>query len=475
MSSEIHYFSSLPLTTFYGNKKKYRLKFQDNLIIWDNAKPPYENKVIPIENVIGIESNPNENNKQFEIHYAKKKANNKWKHKLLALHHSDAYQVSIWVTSLQICLQQSTKRAANILLFVNPHGGKKTALNVFEKYAKPLFNIAGIDFSVIVSQRRNQIQDLVINNNFDTYDSLVCVGGDGTALELINGLVLRECRLHDIDPHDPNQTLPKPSIPVGIIPGGSTDTTAYCIYGTTDATTAVIHIILGDTLGLDLVSVHDDTNFLKLYAGVLSYGYLGDVAHFSEDLRWMGPARYEYTGFKKIMSNAAYEGEITIMADTSDRNLTKCYENCEECLSRRHEEAEVVKKIVKGKFFMVSGANMSCAGERNPHGLAPYSHLGDGYLYLVIIHHTSVIQSIKTLQKFLSDDYDVQDMPHVEVYRAKEFHFKADSNALPGRWNCDGEVIHNTEVQARVHRQLITVFSRGIGRPTTSNKCCFLS
>lgn len=102
---------------------------------------------------------------------------------------------------------------------MNPYGGKKRALNVFDKYGKPLFNIAGIDFSVLVSQRKDQIRDLIINSNFDLYDSIGCVGGDGTVSELINGLVLRECRLRDIDPHDLNQTLPKPSIPIGIIPG----------------------------------------------------------------------------------------------------------------------------------------------------------------------------------------------------------------------------------------------------------------
>lgn len=154
------------------------------------------------------------------------------------------------------------------------------------------------------------------------------------------------------------------------------------------------------------------------------------------------------------MSNTGYEGEITIMADSSDRNLTRCYENCEECSSTRHQENEVVKRVVKGKFFMVSGANISCAGERNPHGLAPYSHLGDGYLFLIIIRHTSVLQNIKTLQRFLSDSFDTEDMPHVEIYRAKEFHFKADDT--PGRWNCDGEVIHNTDVRARFAWVLIS-------------------
>lgn len=78
--------------------------------------------------------------------------------------------------------------------------------------------------------------------------------------------------------------------------GGSTDTIAYCVHGTTDVQTAVLNIIFGDHLGLDLVSVYEGNHLLRLYASVLSYGYLGDIALHSERLRWMGPQRYNYCG-----------------------------------------------------------------------------------------------------------------------------------------------------------------------------------
>lgn len=124
--------------------------------------------------------------------------------------------------------------------------------------------------------------------------------------------------------------LPKPSIPIGIIPAGSTDTVAYCLNGTTDIKTSILHIILGQTHGLDISSVYrnsddsggggiqngDDSKgsdntlagstkvtqaerrpqLLKLYASVLSYGFLGDVTLESENYRWMGPKRYDYSG-----------------------------------------------------------------------------------------------------------------------------------------------------------------------------------
>lgn len=113
------------------------------------------------------------------------------------------------------------KRPKRLLLFVNPFGGKRNALQIYEKYGKHLFIVAGIEVTVNISQRKDQIKDYIINHNLDMFDSVACVGGDGTLSELFNGLVLRECRLRGIDADDINQNLPKPKIPVGVIPGNA--------------------------------------------------------------------------------------------------------------------------------------------------------------------------------------------------------------------------------------------------------------
>lgn len=99
----------------------------------------------------------------------------------------------------------------------------------------------------------------------------------------------------EIDVQAP-QHIPKPELPIGVIPGGSTDTVAYCLHGTTDIQTSVIHIVLGLKEGLDLCSVKNGDNLMRFYASVMSYGFLGDVALDSERYRWMGPSRYNYSG-----------------------------------------------------------------------------------------------------------------------------------------------------------------------------------
>lgn len=321
---------------------------------------------------------------------------------------------------------EQINRPKSLLLFVNPFGGKQTAQRTYEKYGKPMFQLANIDVDVVVSQRPNQIRDIIYKQALNQYDGIVCVGGDGTFSEVFNGLLYREMKDHNLDPVNP-QYIPRPMIPIGIIPAGSTDTVAFCLHGSTDVQTAVLHIILGQVKGLDLSSVSNDTGLIKFYASVMSYGYLGDVAADSEKFRWMGPKRYDYSGLKKFMLNRGYESEITMLLSENNSDPLDgiaCEGHCKRCdesvldnnrsviketinddnnspneLYTTNVTSELNKKwkIVKGKFFMVNGANISCACSRSPNGFSKFCHLGDGCVDLVLIRHTSFFNNLKLL------------------------------------------------------------------------------
>ncbi|CAG9816420.1 unnamed protein product [Phaedon cochleariae] len=481
MASDIQ--KSVLLTSFHSGKKRVKIILHKGNIVWDNEKLPSDKKSVPIENVISVEYNykschPSEIRQidplSFTIHYAERESGPKWIYKKLLLKHTDPQQVSSWVKTLQAHLKGFEKRPKHLLLFVNPFGGKRNAMQIYEKFGKRLFDVAGVEVTVNVSQRKDQIKDYLISHNLEFFDAVACVGGDGTVSELFNGLVLRECRQNGIDADDINQSLPKPKIPIGIIPGGSTDTIAYCIHGTTDVTTAVLQIIFGDSIGLDLVSVYDEHTLLRLFASVLSYGYLGDVAYHSDQYRWMGPHRYDFSGFKKLVGNKGYRGEIAVYSENETVAEEPCRENCARCRSSGSPNAADLAckwRTISGNFFMISGANISCACSRSPRGIAPYSHLGDGMLHLVLVRHTSVLNNLRLLLRLSSANSKVDDLPFVETFTAREFCFRGDERG--SRWNCDGEIQHQTNIRAKVRCQLLTILSRGspICEPVQS-KCC---
>lgn len=256
------------------------------------------------------------------------------------------------------------------------------------------------------------------------------------------------------------------------------------MHGTTDVKTCIIHIVLGQTTGLDISSISNDRGLIKFYASVVAYGYLGDIAFENDQYRFLGPRRYEYVGFKKILANRGYDVEVLLHqeSETQDKNCdneVKCYENCNICSTPGYNDdnSNVIMKSsngsdekykrITGKFFMVNSANISCACDRSPSGFSPYCHLGDGYMHLILVRHGGFFQNIKLLLKLSSKKGQIAEFPFVELYKTKKFFFKALNGNSQGSltdstqpisvgpdrqtsvWNCDGEVVQDTDVLVR--------------------------
>lgn len=68
---------------------------------------------------------------------------------------------------------------------------------------------------------------------------------------------------------------------------------------------------------------------------------------------------------------------------------------------------QMVWKAIKGGFFMISGANITCACSRSPNGMAKFSHLGDGSIDLILVHKTSLINNIRLLMKMINKTGDI--------------------------------------------------------------------
>ena len=460
---------------------------------------------------------------------------NRWQIRRLTLHNNDPYVVAKWYDHLENQLRKgSNGRVRRLLVFINPYGGRKMGLQIYERHCKEIIQLAGIDASCIITQRANQIRDILMTNDLTPYDAVCCVGGDGTVAEMINGLIGRAMRDAGLDLRKPPY-IPKPSLPVGIIPAGSTDTIVYSLHGTSDALTAAIHLVLGQRRGLDICSVQNREGIIRFCTSVMGYGYLGDVAAKSEKYRWMGTKRYEYTGVKTFLLNRGYDAEIHLLLNENEvddngstatislsSNATICHAYCEKCrnpsnkssrnddydddkpsssnlslygrqtnattidnnsvnvnqntqesdehsrnfdrnicdksytkpmekqtqikdlidskettakaislssssssinvqqeldqqqrqqqqpqqqqLNKKQEEHVLSEessnyskkwRVIRGEFFMITGANITCACTRSPNGISRYCHLGDGHLDVVLVRKTSLFNNIR--------------------------------------------------------------------------------
>ncbi|KAL3315040.1 hypothetical protein Ciccas_006331 [Cichlidogyrus casuarinus] len=130
----------------------------------------------------------------------------------------------------------------------------------------------------------------------------------------------------------------------------------------------------------------------------------------SDTLRWMGPARYNWSGFVTLLQNKAYCGEIELLlSDQCPRESEICSEKYVSLMNELNmcstkfstEESELSKnplvKKMTGRFLAVNGFNIACRCQKVGTGPAPTAHLGDGCLDLVTIQQCSRISFFKKL------------------------------------------------------------------------------
>eukprot|EP01136_Pigoraptor_vietnamica_P045550 Opistho-1_new@23628 len=367
-----------------------------------------------------------------------------------------------WVTRIHELLKEgNTGRPQRLKVFVNPIGGKKLGPKIFNEKVAPIMRLAGIRTDVVVTSRAHQAMDFVRCEDISSFDGVVVVGGDGMLNEVINGMLLREDRLN---------------IRIGVIPAGSTDTVIFSAIGTNDVLTAALMIVLGGRIPLDVCSMSQNGSLLKYIVSMAGYGFFGDVMRRSEGLRWMGPMRYDYSGFLSFMAHSSYQAQIRYRAAPQGHSpKEECGRNCGVCRFGARPsgnswggdgvqplssstDADDGWQTVGGDFVCVNAANISCRCDKSPFGMSRYAHLGNGYADLIMVRQCSRVDYLQHLIR-LSGKSTHHDMSFVEVVRVSEFKFSAAGGAR-SMWNSDGELLAETDIHFVVHRQAVALFGR---------------
>ncbi|TEA32281.1 hypothetical protein DBR06_SOUSAS6610243 [Sousa chinensis] len=444
----------------------------------------------------------------FTVHRVRRARQHRWRWAQVTFWCPEEQLCHLWLQTLRELLEKLTSRPKHLLVFINPFGGKGQGKRIYERKVAPLFTLASITTEIIVTERANHAKESLYELNIDKYDGIVCVGGDGMFSEVLHGLVGRTQRDAGVDQDQPRASLVPSPLRIGIIPAGSTDCVCYSTVGTNDAETSALHIVVGDSLPMDVSSVHHNSTLLRYSVSLLGYGFYGDIIKDSEQKRWMGLVRYDFSGLKTFLSHHCYEGTVSFLPAQhtvgSPRDRKPCRAGCFVCRQSKRqleeerkrslyglESAEEVEewKVVCGQFLAINATNMSCACPRSPQGLSPAAHLGDGSSDLILIRKCSRFNFLRFLVRHTNQG-DQFDFTFVEVYRVKKFQFVSkpaedEDGSVRGRgkkrlgqlcsdrppcccavsssaWNCDGEVLSSPAIEVRVHCQLVRLFARGI-------------
>jgi diacylglycerol kinase family enzyme len=194
--------------------------------------------------------------------------------------------------TIQGVIDTQLHRPAHLFVVINPYGGKQRADNVWLDIVKPVFERAGITSHAFRTGHRDHAFELIKEmslEEFQRYDGVVAIGGDGLFQECLRALLALRARGGEWR----NKAT---SVRIAQVPAGSTDTIACTINGCRSVMTAALHIVVGDRTQLDVLEVRTREGECRYACSTASYGFVGDVLDSSETIRWMGPLRYDVSG-----------------------------------------------------------------------------------------------------------------------------------------------------------------------------------
>ncbi|XP_046560650.1 ceramide kinase-like [Haliotis rubra] len=268
---------------------------QDQTSDWDDVITAYQGGVSRGPGVkarVGVA--PEED--RFTLHYIEHQKINILRHKHVTFI-GQAGQLKEWLDS--VADKTGHGRPKCLLTLVNPIGGQKKGAKLYEAIVRPLFELAGIDAKLIITQRFRHAEEIAKTYDVTDVDGLIVSGGDGLMQEVIQGLITR----FNVDFNDPDVELKPLPITLGALPTGSGNGISMACHGCTDLETATLAVVRGEKQYLNIVSVHGSAGPLVGYAGFATgYGFWADLFQHADEHRWLKTYRYLVGAFRGLFT-----------------------------------------------------------------------------------------------------------------------------------------------------------------------------
>lgn len=180
-----------------------------------------------------------------------------------------------------------------LCVLVNPIGGKRSAPIFYRTILKPMLDFEGLDYQMFETDSPTFVSAFVQELKVEEmpFTEFIIIGGDGLFSQLLNSF----------GKHPKKEQLLK--IPIGLMPGGSSNSLCCCIGGK-DPYIAAIQVVRGVTVkgNMFTATLKDDENVTTILATAMTFGFPSDMVINSEKLRPIfGQYRYFVLGVKSFL------------------------------------------------------------------------------------------------------------------------------------------------------------------------------
>ncbi|KAM9189195.1 ceramide kinase-like protein [Mergus octosetaceus] len=391
-----------------------------------------------------------------------------------------------WFRHLKEILNGFQNRPKSLKVFVNPSSHKREATHVYYEKVAPLFKLADIKTDVTVTEYEGHALSVLKECELQAFDGVVCVGGDGSVSEVAHGLLLKA----QIDAGKGTDYIPAPvraSVPLGVIPAGTTNILAHTLYGIKHAVTATLHIVMGHIQPVDVCTFSTPSKLLRFGFSAM-FGFGARTLALAEKHRWMpSNQRKDFAFIKTLADLKPEECELSFLPlqipqeDCHENDRKKKEKNKKKCSKDQWHK-------IQGHFLNVSIMAIPCLCSMAPRGLAPNTRLNNGSMALIVVQNTSRTEFIKHLKRYASVKNQFN-FPFVETYTVQEVKLQPrrksgldakentylNATSAEGNypWNIDGDLMEETsEVHVRVHPQLINLYGVNTDDLESSKATC---
>ena len=286
------------------------------------------------------------------------------------------------------------------IFILNPVAGKGRSVNAIEQ-VKKIFDEQKAEYEVWTTTYAGEATELARKAAEQGHENIISVGGDGTILEVVTGLVGTNCTM-------------------GIIPAGTGNDFVRSLGIAVDVEEAARMILAGNTKKIDIGKTEEDNYFIN----VAGCGFDTEVLYCMD-------------GFKKH-----FRGQIPYIL-----GLLKALFGYK-CISAK---IELDDRVIEQGIFIIAIANGKTYG--GGMNVAPGAEVADGLFDITVVDAVSILTVLSILPRFIKGKHGK--IRQIKSYRSSGVRVTCDKKVPI---NMDGEIIGTMPMSFEVVPQALNMF-----------------
>ncbi|MCR4437677.1 MAG: diacylglycerol kinase family lipid kinase [bacterium] len=294
-----------------------------------------------------------------------------------------------------------------VALIINPVAGNGRGRKAGQRTVAALTQ-KGVECKTLVSEYSGHAVRLAEELDPSAFEAVVCVGGDGTVFEVVNGLLHAEA---------------PPSTTLGVVPVGSGNSLSQDLGVFGDFAGAIEALLDKQSRAVDVAWFSADGQ-RYFFLNMLGFGFVSDVCYAAARYKVVRHFSYVLGVFQITASLSHYHLELTVDGKTYER--TNCF--VEICNSR----------YTAGTMLM-----------------APQAAIDDGHLDVVILNRISRRKLLRSFPRIFRGTH--LELPEVETFRGQHIVAVTDR---PKVLAPDGELLGSTPIEVGILPKRLQVLGK---------------